>query len=130
MQIVPTVHSRGSPALGAGRSDRVEPQDGAAEEADQRRDPVAAPAQHRGNPPLLRAPRRGAIRRYQDRTLSTAEIIAELVELARHLRGPQGRGAALGLRDDELAGGGVRRLVVSKACAISRDIYPAPAPAA
>ena len=44
-----------------------------------------------------------AIRRYQNRTLSTAEIIAEPVELARHLRGAQGRGVALALCDDELA---------------------------
>ncbi len=44
-----------------------------------------------------------AIRRYQNRTLSTAETIAELVELGRNHRGAQGRGVALGLRDDELA---------------------------
>jgi type I restriction enzyme R subunit len=44
-----------------------------------------------------------AIRRYQNRNLSTAEIIAELAALARNRRGAQGRGVTLGLRDDELA---------------------------
>jgi len=44
-----------------------------------------------------------AIRRYQNRTLSTAEIIAELVALAKTMRDAADRGEALGLRDDELA---------------------------
>jgi len=44
-----------------------------------------------------------AIRRYQNRTLSTAEIIAELVELAKAMRDAADRGESLGLRDDELA---------------------------
>jgi type I restriction enzyme R subunit len=44
-----------------------------------------------------------AIRRYQNRTLSTAEIIAELVELAKVMRDAAARGESLGLRDDELA---------------------------
>jgi type I restriction enzyme R subunit len=44
-----------------------------------------------------------AIRRYQNRTLSTAEIIAELVTLAKTMRDAADRGESLGLRDDELA---------------------------
>jgi type I restriction enzyme R subunit len=44
-----------------------------------------------------------AIRRYQNRTLSTAEIIAELVELAKTMRDAANRGESLGLREDELA---------------------------
>jgi type I restriction enzyme R subunit len=44
-----------------------------------------------------------AIRRYQNRTLSTAEIIAELVTLAKAMRDAADRGESLGLRDDELA---------------------------
>lgn len=44
-----------------------------------------------------------AIRRYQNRTLSTAEIIAELVDLAKAMRDAADRGESLGLRDDELA---------------------------
>jgi type I restriction enzyme, R subunit len=44
-----------------------------------------------------------AIRRYQHRTLSTAEIIAELVELAKAMRDAAARAETLGLRDDELA---------------------------
>ncbi len=44
-----------------------------------------------------------AIRRYQNRALTTAEIIAELVALARSLRQSEQRGVALGLRRDEVA---------------------------
>ena len=44
-----------------------------------------------------------AIRRYQNRTLSTAEIIAELVTLAKAMRDASDRGESLGLRHDELA---------------------------
>jgi len=42
-----------------------------------------------------------AIRRHTNRALSTAEIIAELVKLAREMRDAESRGAELGLRDDE-----------------------------
>src|SRR4029079_1670303 len=44
-----------------------------------------------------------AIRRYQNRTLSTAEIIAELVELAKAMRAAADRGETPGLRHDALA---------------------------
>jgi len=44
-----------------------------------------------------------AIRRYQNRALTTAEIIAELVALAKELRESEHRGEALGLRQDEVA---------------------------
>lgn len=44
-----------------------------------------------------------AIRRYTNRALSTAEILAQLVKLAKEMRDAEQRGAELGLRDDELA---------------------------
>ena len=44
-----------------------------------------------------------AIRRYTNRTLTTAEIIAELVELAKHLRDDHLRTEALGLSESEVA---------------------------
>jgi type I restriction enzyme R subunit len=44
-----------------------------------------------------------AINRYTNRALTTAEIIAELVKLAKQVRDHAGRGAALGLQDAELA---------------------------
>ena len=44
-----------------------------------------------------------AINRYTNRSLSTAEIIAELVELAKEMREQQQRGSLLGLKDDEVA---------------------------
>lgn len=44
-----------------------------------------------------------AINRYTNRSLTTAEIIAELVQLAKEMREQQQRGALLGLKDDEVA---------------------------
>jgi type I restriction enzyme R subunit len=44
-----------------------------------------------------------AINRYTNRTLSTAEIIAELVKLAKEMRDDAERHEALGLREDEVA---------------------------
>jgi type I restriction enzyme R subunit len=44
-----------------------------------------------------------AINRYTNRSLTTAEIIAELVKLAKEMRDDQKRHEALGLRDDEIA---------------------------
>jgi restriction endonuclease HindI-like protein len=44
-----------------------------------------------------------AVNRYTNRTLSTAEIIAELVELAKQMRDDAKRHEALGLREDEIA---------------------------
>jgi len=44
-----------------------------------------------------------AINRYTNRSLTTAEIIAELVKLAKQMRDEQARGASLGLSDDEVA---------------------------
>jgi type I restriction enzyme R subunit len=44
-----------------------------------------------------------AIRRYTNRSLTTAEIIGEPVKLAKEMREADARGAELGLRDDELA---------------------------
>jgi type I restriction enzyme R subunit len=44
-----------------------------------------------------------AIAKYTNRSLTTAEIIAELVELAKQMRDAQRRGELLGLADDEVA---------------------------
>jgi len=44
-----------------------------------------------------------AIASYTNRSLTTAQIIAELVELAKTMRDAKERGEVLGLRDDELA---------------------------
>jgi type I restriction enzyme R subunit len=44
-----------------------------------------------------------AINRYTNRTLSTAEIIAELVKLAKEIRDDTKRHQSLGLREDEIA---------------------------
>ena len=44
-----------------------------------------------------------AMRSYNNRSLTAAEVIAELVELAKEMKTEHDRGATLGLRDDELA---------------------------
>lgn len=44
-----------------------------------------------------------AIAKYTNRSLTTAEIIAELVELAKHMRAAHERGGLLGLAEDEVA---------------------------
>jgi len=44
-----------------------------------------------------------AIAKYTNRNLTTAEIIAELVELAKQMRDAHDRGDKLGLQDDEIA---------------------------
>ena len=44
-----------------------------------------------------------AIKKYQNNLLSTAEIIQELIELARKIKASDQRGAKLGLSEDELA---------------------------
>ena len=44
-----------------------------------------------------------AINRYQNRALTTAQVIAELVALAKELRASRDRGRALGLSDAEVA---------------------------
>ncbi|MFZ5869143.1 MAG: type I restriction endonuclease subunit R [Actinomycetota bacterium] len=44
-----------------------------------------------------------ALRSYTNRSLDAAEVIAELVELAKQMRAERARGEKLGLRDDELA---------------------------
>ena len=44
-----------------------------------------------------------AIRRYQNHTIDAAQVVAELVDLARALQAQQRRGADLGLSDAELA---------------------------
>ena len=43
------------------------------------------------------------IRRYQNRTIEAAQVIEELIAIARELREAAARGEALGLSDDELA---------------------------
>lgn len=44
-----------------------------------------------------------AMRSYANRSLGAAKVITELVELAKQMRAEYGRGAQLGLLDDELA---------------------------
>lgn len=44
-----------------------------------------------------------AMRSYTNRSLDAAEVIAELVELAKEMRAERDRGGQLGLREDELA---------------------------
>jgi type I restriction enzyme, R subunit len=44
-----------------------------------------------------------AIRRYQNRAIETAQIIEQLIALAKEMRAANARGEALGLSDDELA---------------------------
>ena len=43
------------------------------------------------------------LRRYQNRSIEAAQVIEELIALARELREAGARGEALGLSDDELA---------------------------
>src|SRR5262249_27165704 len=45
----------------------------------------------------------GAVRKYQNRAIETAQVIEELIGLAKDLRAAGARGEALGLSDDELA---------------------------
>lgn len=44
-----------------------------------------------------------ALRRYQNRAIETAQVIEELIALAKQMREASGRGADLGLTEDELA---------------------------
>ena len=44
-----------------------------------------------------------AIRRYQNRTIGAAQVIEELIELAKEMREDMARGEELGLNEDELA---------------------------
>ena len=44
-----------------------------------------------------------SIRKYQNRAIETAQVIEELIELAKQMRAATARGEALGLSDDELA---------------------------
>ncbi len=41
------------------------------------------------------------IRRYQNRAIEAAQVIEELIELAREMREANARGEALGLTEDE-----------------------------
>ncbi len=43
------------------------------------------------------------VRRYANRAVEAAQVVEELIELARELRDANARGEALGLSDDELA---------------------------
>jgi type I restriction enzyme, R subunit len=44
-----------------------------------------------------------SLRRYQNRAIKTAQVIEELIALAKNLREAAQRGESLGLNDDELA---------------------------
>ncbi len=43
------------------------------------------------------------IQRYQNRSIETAQVIEELIEMAKKFASASGRGQQLGLNDDELA---------------------------
>ena len=45
----------------------------------------------------------GALRRYQNRAIETAQVIELLIQLAWDMRAAEARGESLGLSDDELA---------------------------
>lgn len=45
----------------------------------------------------------GALRRYQNRAIETAQVIEELISLAKQMREANSRGESLGLTEDELA---------------------------
>ena len=45
----------------------------------------------------------GTLRRYQNRAIETAQVIEELIGLAREMREASARGERLGLSEDELA---------------------------
>lgn len=45
----------------------------------------------------------GAVRRYQNRAIETAQVIEELIQLAKEIRAAEARGEDLGLTEDELA---------------------------
>jgi type I restriction enzyme R subunit len=44
-----------------------------------------------------------SIRRYQNRSIETAQIVMELIDLAKHIREARNRGDELGLTDEEVA---------------------------
>ena len=44
-----------------------------------------------------------AVRKYQNRAIETAQVIEELIQLAKDIRTASARGEQLGLTDDELA---------------------------
>jgi type I restriction enzyme R subunit len=44
-----------------------------------------------------------SVRRYQSRAIEAAQVIEELIELAKEMRAAQARGEQLGLTNDELA---------------------------
>ena len=44
-----------------------------------------------------------SVRRYQNRSIETAQVIGELIELAKEMREAQKRGEALGFLEDEIA---------------------------
>lgn len=44
-----------------------------------------------------------ALRKYQNRAIETAQVIEELIQLAKHMRAAEERGEKLGLSDDEIA---------------------------
>jgi type I restriction enzyme R subunit len=44
-----------------------------------------------------------ALRKYRNRAIETAQVIEELIQLAKDMRAAEARGESLGLSDDELA---------------------------
>jgi type I restriction enzyme R subunit len=74
-----------------------------------------------------------SIKKYQNRSIDAAQVIAELVELAKEMRDAHKRGEQLGLSEDEEAfyealevnDSAVRVLGDSALCAIARDLVDA-----
>lgn len=71
-----------------------------------------------------------SIHRYQSRAIGAAQVIEELIQLARDLRAAHARGAELGLTDDELAfydaletnASAVRLLGAATLCELARGL--------
>ncbi len=84
------------------RAGQAEPADGHAAQAAERRDPDRAAHQPRPGPALSER-LDDAINRYTNRALTTAEIIAELVKLAKQMRDAAQRHTQLGLSVAEAA---------------------------
>ena len=81
----------------------AEPGRRAAAQAPGRRDQVPRAAQRRPGPLLRRDLLEQSIRRYQNRAIETAQVIEELIALAKDMRDANARGESLGLTEDELA---------------------------
>ena len=81
----------------------AEPRRRAAAEAAQRRDQGARRKRNVVQARSFAEMLEQALRRYQNRAIETAQVIEELIELAKEMREASARGEELGLTEDELA---------------------------